>query len=68
MYLRVREKGWEMSGNISTVQIMVNRIPQFESFLTRFACCGIHTNKTFMTQRSKALFVRLSLHRFLFIK
>lgn len=40
-----------MSGDIVTVQILVNRIPQFKSFLTGFGCSGIHTKKTSMTQQ-----------------
>lgn len=40
-----------MSGDIVTVQTLVSRIPQFESFLTVFGCTGIHTKMKFMAQK-----------------
>lgn len=40
-----------MSGDIVTVQTLVNRIPQFRSFLTVLGCIGIHTKMKFMAQK-----------------
>lgn len=55
---KLERRNWEMSGDIVTVQILVNRIPQFKSFLTGFGCSGSHTKKTSMTQQ-QAMSVRL---------